>query len=132
MWTRVFTSLRPASRLQGDAADLLWVPLSAVITEEDTAVSAQIWKRTKPPKDKRVLMIVTSEPPLPDKLSNLTLDIVIGHWHRGRKIYLPVTVPSGSNTSGYRTGLDVIYWAEIPDFPPGVNLRPLTNLDMYG
>jgi len=34
--------------------------------------------------------------------------------------------------SGYRTGLDVIYWAEIPDFPPGVNLRPLTNLDMHG
>jgi hypothetical protein len=31
-------------------------------------------------------MIVTPEPPLPVKPSNLMLDIVIGHWHRGREI----------------------------------------------
>jgi hypothetical protein len=77
-------------------------------------------------------MIVMPEPPVPDKPSNLMPDMVIGHWHHGREIYVPVTVPSGSNTSGYRTGLAVTYWAEIPDLPPGTNLRPLTKLDTHG
>jgi hypothetical protein len=59
-----------------------------------------VWNKNRPPKDRRILMIVTPEPPLPDKPSNLKPDIVIGHWHEGREIYVPVTVPSGSNTSG--------------------------------
>jgi hypothetical protein len=90
-----------------------------------------VWNKNRPPKDRRILMIVAPEPPLPDKPS-LSPDIVIGHWHLGRKIYVPVTVPSGSNPSGYRTGLEVTYWAEIPDLPAGTNLRPLSLVDTRG
>ena len=98
----------------------------------ERTVTKIVWNKNRPPKDRRVLMIVTLEPPLPDKPSNLKLDIVIGHWHEGREIYVPVTFPSGSNTSGYRTGLHVIYWAEIPDLPLGTNLRPLSLVDTRG
>jgi len=94
-------------------------------------MSKIVWNKNRPPKDQRILMIVAPEPPLPDK-PRLLPDIVIGHWHLGREIYVPVTVPSGSNPSGYRTGLEVTYWAEIPDLPPGTNLRPLSLVDTRG
>jgi hypothetical protein len=56
------------------------------------------------------------------------LDLVIGHWHAARDVYVAVEPPY--ERGGVRPALQVQWWAEIPECPNGVEIRKLAPEDM--
>ena len=67
------------------------------------------WHRGDPPRDRRTLMIVTT---------NGAIDIVVGQWHEAPEADISAGPPS-------EPLLTVLRWAELSDLPPGVELREL-------
>jgi hypothetical protein len=73
------------------------------------------------PRDRRLLLIAVPEPGGTDP------DIVIGHWHEAREVFVQVEPPC--ERGGARSTLNVKWWAEIPDLPHGVELRKMVVED---
>ena len=77
------------------------------------------------PKDRRLLLIVT---PQGMPVADQEPDIVIGHWHSQNSGFVAVKPPCDDGL-GPGPLLDVKWWAELPDLPHEVSLRPLTDND---
>jgi hypothetical protein len=77
------------------------------------------------PKDRRLLLIATPKG-IPEELEP---DIFVGHWS-GNDEFVPIE-PQYPRLPK-RPDLKVLWWAEIPDLPEGVDLRALTLQDLKG
>jgi hypothetical protein len=95
-------------------------------------VSKIVWNTSEPPKDRRLLMIVTPIGVTKDLHSIVQpkQDVVVGHWNYAREAYVQVAVPDEFERE-VRAELEVSYWAEI-NLPLGINLRPLADEDTKG
>jgi hypothetical protein len=69
------------------------------------------------PRDRRLLLIGSP--------AAGGTEIVIGHWNEAGEVFIPVEPLS--ERGGVRTALNVKWWAELPNIPLGVELRPLTE-----
>jgi hypothetical protein len=84
------------------------------------------WNKGEPPKEQRRFMLIATG------FGHYAggQEIVIGHWHDDFNEIVAVEVPS--ERQGLRPPLHVTYWAEVPDAPRGVEIRPLKDEDMFG
>jgi hypothetical protein len=79
------------------------------------------------PKNRRLLLIATSKN-MPQMAT--APDIVVGHWSESRWSFVPLEIPY--TRGGARPELNVEWWAEIPNLPPGAELRDLALEDLKG
>jgi hypothetical protein len=87
------------------------------VTSRDEEASMIEWHEGEvgAPRDRRLLLIGSAE--------KGGTEIVIGHWNAAREEFVPVEPLS--ERGGVRTALKVKWWAEAPDLPLGIELRPL-------
>jgi len=77
------------------------------------------------PKDRRLLLIAC-----PEMGKTVCPDIVVGHWHEAREEFVVAELPCPGGR--FRPELRVEWWAEIPSLPEVVDLRTLTDDDLWG
>jgi hypothetical protein len=79
------------------------------------------------PKDRRLLLIVAS---VAKANVPAQLDLVVGHWHEAREEFVLADVrhPFGR----CRPELKIEWWAELPNLPEEIELRGLSDDDLWG
>ena len=77
------------------------------------------------PRDRRLLVIASA-----GTGENVNPDIVVGHWHEAREEFVVAEPPYPCGR--FRPELKVEWWAEIPDVPHVVDLRMLSDDDLWG
>jgi hypothetical protein len=78
------------------------------------------------PKDRRLLLIAA---PI-DRDQSAGAEAVVGHWHEAREEFVVADPPHPFGRC--RPELKVEWWAELPTLPEAVNLRTLSEDDLWG
>jgi hypothetical protein len=89
------------------------------------------WFSGEPPIEQRGCRLLLIGIPLGMPIAGAEPDIVIGHWHDGNWGYVPVQIPYDENIRA-RPSLKILWWAEIPKLPNGLELRELGDRDLSG
>jgi hypothetical protein len=91
-------------------------------------LSSVDWKTGEPPKGRRILIIGT---PKGIPVAGLEPDLVVGFWHEQNEEYMLIEIPADADARA-RSGLNVLFWAELPEMPSGLSLRSLSIGDTHG
>jgi hypothetical protein len=80
------------------------------------------------PHDKRLLMIGFSKPRVLDQQP----DLFVANWHAGKQEWVSTETPRIAGRDHPNREIAPLFWANAPDCPPGIELRPLMDEDTHG